>query len=1038
MEYFAKTYRDDDRSHTHTPLDGMKRPDIPKELFKTRPPTRKELSKSVSHKKNKATPGLNALSYVPYKKCPVLIDFLHRIGIKIWETKDVPDSWAVAYIILLSKSDDLDSVSEFRPIAITSTIGKIFFSVLSDRLQDFLVHNKYIRIEIQKGFLAGMPGCIEHAFALFEALREAKEHKRQIVVTWIDLANAYGSVRHNLIQFALDWYHVPKIIQKLIFQYYEKLMAKVVTKKWSTGSFLFDIGLFQGCVLSSILFNCVFQLLLDFLKPLEHLGYSHKDKDVDLVSFLKAYADDLVLATKNPQGNQKALDATDLWLFWARMAAKPRKCVSVGFRQFDRRTESSKYIPYTDVKFTAFDPLLTIAGKPIQFIVNPTEKDDFKSKHFKFLGRWIDVLLSKQDIQTRLKALFIEYMCTIESSGLHGLMKLWLYQFYVLAFLAWPFLVQDFSHSFAEELQKSCSVQLKRWAGLYKYSDIGSLFRSRDKCGLGLTSITDQFERMQVIKCSLLKHSADPAITYLYQRKEKRESLFKVRWSGTKLSKSLDQEVRLKQLFPTQNNRQGLGSGNFKAHTTKPEQRKMVMSAMRTRSDDVHVSHASSLCMQNVWMAWYDKTIPFDLSWHNLIYGPGRHIVKFVLNSSINCVRTPSMLKLWGYVNCAICPLCGHKTCTLMHILNMCTKSLNSGRFNWRHDSVLATLQPVLQTQINTANKTLLKDRKVPHISKSFLKPGSPSPKTSGKALHRPSLLDRAQDWKLLVDFEHAMLVFPSIIFCTSKRPDIVIWSLSSKTVILVELTCPAEENIEAACLRKEARYTDLVNSCEASNWKAILLTIEVGSRGYVAFSFSKFLRKLGFSNRENSTICKDISLVVSKCSSEILASHKAEHWDRNKPLIVPDKPMYEHVEPSSPSQPGPTPVTVEEKTSPLPNAAEPAWVSPFGTSSTTTGPYSTPMSVEETSSPLRPGPTPVTAEEKMSRHSDITLRPMPIYKRSRKFIDENHNLKQNLFSIPEDTEVSDGLVLWPYDSTKDGNRAQALKLLSSLNRISG
>ena len=70
---------------------------------------------------------------------------------------------------------------------------------------------------------------------------------------------------HNLIQCALNWYHVPILVQKLIFNYYEKLAATVVTREWSTGFFLFDIGLFQGCVLSTILFDCVFQLLLDFL-----------------------------------------------------------------------------------------------------------------------------------------------------------------------------------------------------------------------------------------------------------------------------------------------------------------------------------------------------------------------------------------------------------------------------------------------------------------------------------------------------------------------------------------------------------------------------------------------------------------------------------------------------------------------------------------------------------------------------------------------------------------------------------------------------
>jgi hypothetical protein len=259
-----------------------------------------------------------------------------------------------------------------------------------------LVKNGFIDRQVQKGFLAGMPGCVEHSFALLAALREAKEEQRQIVVTWIDLANAYGSVRHNLIQFALDWYHVPKHVQKLIFDYYEKLMAKVVTKDWSTGFFLFDIGLFQGCVLSTILFDCVFQLLLDFLRPIDHLGYSHKLCNISTLS--KAYADDLALVTKTPDGNQTACDRSNDWLKWTEtMAAKPRKCVSLAMKQFDRRYPCTRFTPYETTKYSAFDPKLQIAGKPIRFIVDP-KTPGFKGFHFKFLGRWIEVFLRNEKI----------------------------------------------------------------------------------------------------------------------------------------------------------------------------------------------------------------------------------------------------------------------------------------------------------------------------------------------------------------------------------------------------------------------------------------------------------------------------------------------------------------------------------------------------------------------------------------------------------------------------------------------------------------
>jgi len=139
-----------------------------------------------------------------------------------------------------------------------------------------MVENNYIDTSIQKGFLKGIVGCLEHTFNLHELLREAYENSRQIAVTWIDLANAYGSVAHNMIQHALEWYHIPNCIRQIIFSHCEHLAAKVITREWSTDFFIYDIGLFQGCVMSTILFDITFNLLLDYLKPLDKLGYAMK------------------------------------------------------------------------------------------------------------------------------------------------------------------------------------------------------------------------------------------------------------------------------------------------------------------------------------------------------------------------------------------------------------------------------------------------------------------------------------------------------------------------------------------------------------------------------------------------------------------------------------------------------------------------------------------------------------------------------------------------------------------------------------------
>jgi hypothetical protein len=65
-------------------------------------------------------------------------------------------------------------------------------------------------------------------------------------VSWVDLNNAYGSVSHMQLQFALAHYHVPPPICELMFKYYECLIGRVITDKWTSNWFGFEVGLFQG------------------------------------------------------------------------------------------------------------------------------------------------------------------------------------------------------------------------------------------------------------------------------------------------------------------------------------------------------------------------------------------------------------------------------------------------------------------------------------------------------------------------------------------------------------------------------------------------------------------------------------------------------------------------------------------------------------------------------------------------------------------------------------------------------------------------
>ena len=68
-----------------------------------------------------------------------------------------------------------------------------------------------------------------------------------------------------LIKHCLSLYHFPAHFCKLVFSYYEMMRAKISNGNDLSESFQFAIGVFQGCVISPILFNICIQPLLDTL-----------------------------------------------------------------------------------------------------------------------------------------------------------------------------------------------------------------------------------------------------------------------------------------------------------------------------------------------------------------------------------------------------------------------------------------------------------------------------------------------------------------------------------------------------------------------------------------------------------------------------------------------------------------------------------------------------------------------------------------------------------------------------------------------------
>ena len=75
--------------------------------------------------------------------------------------------------------------------------------------------------------------------------------------------------------------------------------------------------------------------------------------------------------------------------------------------------------------------------------------------------------------------------------------------------------------------------------------------------------------------------------------------------------------------------------------------------------------------------------------------------------------------------------------------------------------------------------------------------------------MRKPSLLEGCTDWHVATDLKHNF-IFPTEIALTTKRSDIVIWSVKAKKVFFIELTVPFEKNFDWAHQRKLEKYENL------------------------------------------------------------------------------------------------------------------------------------------------------------------------------------------------------------------------------------
>ena len=135
-------------------------------------------------------------------------------------TSAVPAAWGESILKLIHKKGTTEDPGNFRPIALSNTIVKTLHLILAKRVTTFLITNKVVDPAVQKAFLPGISGCTEHNAVMEEIIKHIKHTRKTAHIAFFDLADAFGSVPHDLIHHILEQNQIPHSVRAYIKELY--------------------------------------------------------------------------------------------------------------------------------------------------------------------------------------------------------------------------------------------------------------------------------------------------------------------------------------------------------------------------------------------------------------------------------------------------------------------------------------------------------------------------------------------------------------------------------------------------------------------------------------------------------------------------------------------------------------------------------------------------------------------------------------------------------------------------------------------------
>lgn len=147
--------------------------------------------KGALAKCKKSTPGKDEVSYTMLKHLSDEgLQLLLNLYNKVWGKGRIPSGWKEAVIVPIQKpGKDASNPVNYRPIALTSHVGKLMERLINGRLVHF-IEERELMANYQSGFRKGR-STTDSMLCLEDEIRKAQIKKDTVVAIFFDVEKAY-------------------------------------------------------------------------------------------------------------------------------------------------------------------------------------------------------------------------------------------------------------------------------------------------------------------------------------------------------------------------------------------------------------------------------------------------------------------------------------------------------------------------------------------------------------------------------------------------------------------------------------------------------------------------------------------------------------------------------------------------------------------------------------------------------------------------------------------------------------------------------